>query len=331
MQRSQNNNHTLHDLARRLRDLVNRVRRHERLWRGPKRDWHVITAGLDMVQDTAWSLSTFATEVETLNEDIPHAYICIFGVLNGLVIQQDAAFLLFKAVGALNATVEFASPGQWAFSIPALARVRQIRIAGAGHPIEWNEKRGARASTFIVQHSVSSKGCLLMMRYEDGKTEWQHVGLKALIEAQHEALAEQFRVAIAELEDDDEEHRMKYVSSPLTSLFAYCDYWTPKVALAVYGSEPSEFGLAGLKTIEEALQRFRAAVVERERPFEEPLLGLYRHATYSVAQLREYFQNGRTGLDPEMAEILADHLDTTVGTVIAIAKEIDEEYAAPDD
>src|SRR5437870_12832668 len=91
---------TLYDLARRVRDLVNRVRRHERLWRGAKRDWHVVTSGLDMVQDTAWALETYAVEMNRLDdEDKPHAYIRIFGVLNGLVIQQDSAFLLFKAVG----------------------------------------------------------------------------------------------------------------------------------------------------------------------------------------------------------------------------------------
>ena len=32
-----------------------------------------------------------------------------------------------------------------------------------------------------------------------------------------------------------------------------------------------------------------------------------------------------------MAEILADHLDTTIGRVIEIAKEIDNEYASPSD
>ncbi len=32
-----------------------------------------------------------------------------------------------------------------------------------------------------------------------------------------------------------------------------------------------------------------------------------------------------------MAEILADHLDATVGRVIGIAKEIDDEYASPAD
>ena len=39
--------------------------------------------------------------------------------------------------------------------------------------------------------------------------------------------------------------------------------------------------------------------------------------------LREYFQNGRAGLNRETAEILADHLHATVGRVIEIAKEID--------
>ena len=107
--------------------------------------------------------------------------------------------------------------------------------------------------------------------------------------------------------------------------------WTPKVALAVHGSEPSELGLGGLQTVEDALQRFRAALAERELPFEEPLLGLYRHAEYAVQKLREYFQNRRAGLDREMAEILADHLDATVGRVIGIAKEIDDEYASPGD
>jgi hypothetical protein len=60
-------------------------------------------------------------------------------------------------------------------------------------------------------------------------------------------------------------------------------------------------------------------------------LGLYRHAEYAVLKLREYFQNRRAGLDPEMAEILADHLDATVGRIIRIAKEIDNEYASPPD
>src|SRR5207247_6796984 len=134
---------TLYDLARRLRNLVNRVRRHEKLWRGPKRD-------------------------------------------------------LFTAVGAPKAALDFDTAGAWAFSIPALAKARQIRIAGAGHPVEWGEKRGAPASTFIVQHTVSSRGCQLMLLYHGGKTEWQHVDLKALIEAQHETLAVQCRLAIAE-------------------------------------------------------------------------------------------------------------------------------------
>ena len=58
---------------------------------------------------------------------------------------------------------------------------------------------------------------------------------------------------------------------------------------------------------------------------------LYRHTDYSVSMLREYFQNGRAGLDREMAEILADHLHATVGRVIEIAKEIDNEYASPAD
>ena len=62
---------------------------------------------------------------------------------------------------------------------------------------------------------------------------------------------------------------------------------------------------------------------ERDRSFEEPLLVLYRHTDYSVSMLREYFQNGRAGLNRETAEILADHLHATVGRVIEIAKEID--------
>jgi hypothetical protein len=280
------------------------------------------------LQDTAWALETYASEVERLHEDKPHAYIRIFGVLNGLVIQQDAAFLLFKALGAPKAVRGFASSGAWAFSIPELAQARQRRIASAGHPIEWGEKRGDPASTFIVQHSVSSRGCQLMVLHHGGHTEWQYVNLKDLIEAQHKALGEQCRTAVAELEGADEDHRMKYRPMQLASIFSACDYWTPKIALAVYGSEPREFGLSGLQTVEEALRRFREALAERERPFEEPLVGLYRHAEYSVQKLRGYFEKEASGLDLEMAEILADHLDVVVGEVFEIAKEIDDEYSA---
>jgi hypothetical protein len=161
-----------------------------------------------------------------------------------------------------------------------------------------------------------------MVLHHDGRTEWQHVSLKTLIERQHAALGGQCRVAGAELETDDEDHRMKYRSDQLMSIFEACDYWTPKVALAVYGSEPRELGLGGLQTVEDALKRFREALAELERAFEEPLVGLYRHAEYSIQRLRAYFDNGRTGLDEEMAEILADHLDAIVGEVFGIAREM---------
>ena len=82
------------------------------------------------------------------------------------------------------------------------------------------------------------------------------------------------------------------------------------------GSEPLM-----LQTVEDALQRSRTALTERDRPFEEPLLALYHHTDYSVSMLRESFQNGRAGLDRETAEILADHLHATVGRVIETAKE----------
>ena len=51
-------------------------------------------------------------------------------------------------------------------------------------------------------------------------------------------------------------------------------------------------------------------------------------ARYSVRMLRAYFEKGRSRLDREMAEILADHLDAVVGEVFGIAREIDEEYSA---
>lgn len=283
---------------------------------------------MDSLQDTASALETYATEVDGLNEDRPHAYIRIFGVLNGLVIQQDAAFLLFAALGAPKSVRDFATSGAWAFSIPGLADARRCRIAGAGHPIEWGERRGDPASTFIVQHSVSSRGCQFMVLHHDGEIEWHQVSLKTLVEAQQGALREQFVAAIAELGAADADHRMKYRSNQLMSIFAASDYWTPKVALAVHGSEPCELGLGGLQWVEDALRRFREALAERERPFAEPLLGLYRHADYSVRVLRAYFKSERTGSDQEIAEILAHYLDEVVGEVRRIAREIDEEYSA---
>ena len=50
----------------------------------------------------------------------------------------------------------------------------------------------------------------------------------------------------------------------------------------------------------------------------------------TIQRLLTYFDNGRTGLDEEMAEILADHLDAIVGEVFAVAREIDDEYLAPE-
>lgn len=310
---------------------MNTVRRHERLWRGPRRQWRTVTAALDLVQDTAWALETYAQEADVMSVDTPHAYLQIFGVLNGLVIQQDATFALFKALGVPAATVASSKSGnEWASSLPELKRPRYIRVAGAGHPIDWSEYKvkGSSASTFIVRRTVSSRGCQLMILHEDGRTQWEHVDLRRLIEEQQRALGTHLGMAIAELNDEDERHRMEYASKPLTKLFT-TGTWNSKVVLAVHGSEPAELGLGGLATVEESLSSFKAALAERQRPFDEPLLGLYRRGGYAIQKLREYFKNGRTGLDAEMAEILAEHLDTTVQEVMDIASEIDNDYASP--
>ena len=206
---------------------------------------------------------------------------------------------------------------------------KEIRIAGAGHPVDWVEKKGVSASTFIVRHSVNCRGCQLMLHYHDGTVERRHISLKALIEAQHETLAEQCRKAIAGLKAADEEHRMKYVSAPLTSIFKARDDWMSKVALAVYDSERCEVGLRGLQAAEDALQRFRAGLKERDLPFEEPLPTLYRRADDAARQLRKYFHNGRARPAPERAAVMSDHLAAMVGRVIEIAEEIDKEYASP--
>lgn len=56
---------TLQETAIRVRHLVNRVRRHAGLLSGSTRDWNVVGAALDMVQDTAWALETYLQDAET--------------------------------------------------------------------------------------------------------------------------------------------------------------------------------------------------------------------------------------------------------------------------
>jgi hypothetical protein len=280
--------------TRPLRDLVNEARRHNRLYRGPRRDWNVLTSALDTIEDTAWALKTYVEEVETLPEDTPHAYIIIYGVLNGLTIQQDATYLLMESLGfPLEEVRAFRSAGAWAVPVPQLAQARRIRIASAGHPVEWGQHRGEPASTFIVQRSVSPAGFELVLRYHDGRTEFEGVSLPDLVVAQDGVLSDLIQRVTQALSDEDHAHQEKFSGESLQSVFAVADYHLAKIGLSVLGSESATMGLASIPYLRDELDTLESALAKRQEPFEEPLISLYKRARHCLTQVEAFLTTER--------------------------------------
>ena len=76
--------------------------------------------------------------------------------------------------------------------------------------------------------------------------------------------------------------------------------------------------------------QFRSALERREYPFGDALSAEYRLLDYALRQLRDDFQKERTGLERELAEMLADDLQRRAENVASIAQQIDKDYQEGD-
>jgi hypothetical protein len=299
-------------LEQQVRDFINRARKQHALLKDSGA-WNQLCSSLDVIGDTELAFDSYAVAPDT--EDAGATYILVYGVLQALVLQQDAVLHLAEALG-LKYELD-----------PTLKEVREVRNASIGHPT----KRSGRArSHFISRISMTRTGFQLMTVYpEQGPAEFKGVSLPALIATQRSQLRAILAEVVASLQREEAEHKAMFKGDSLASAFpATTDYYFAKIFESIPSGGSPEYGRMHVQLMIEAVARFQSKLAARG------VAGAYDSVeyhlnlvTYPLKELDHYFaEPGASRLNERDAVIFTQFTQGEIETLRRMAAEIDESY-----
>lgn len=309
------NDQTISALEGQIRDLINGARKQHSLLKDAAA-WNQLCSSLDVIGDTEAALDAYLSAAEP-NE--PGAtYLLVYGVLQGLIMQQDAARHLSEALHFPYAPDEL------------LLEIREVRNGSVGHPTKrWGKDKSAR-SHFISRSSMSKAGFQLMTAYADGaQTEFRWVDLPKLVTTQRSRMSEVLRQVVEALRREEERHKAMFKGKTLAAAFPQViNYYFEKLYESLHSSNPRELGRAHVSLIRDAVDGFKAGLTERG--ILEAHASVNYHldlVAYPLDRLDQYFSAGRSAhLNERDAFIFVSFVQDQVSQLRNMAREIDEDY-----
>ena len=153
--------------------------------------------------------------------------------------------------------------------------------------------------------------------------------ISELIEKQRQGIARALSAIQSELARREREHVAKFSGQPLTAVFPQTlDYTFSKIAEGIRTAGLHGLARATLETVTSTLASFREALVQRgELPANEHLEYDLAQLDYPLERLARYLDDPEGDVLSEAdAEIYRFYIERKFDDLIAMAKEIDEEY-----
>jgi hypothetical protein len=306
---------TISELESQIRDDINNPRKQHTLLKD-RASWNKLCSSLDTIGDTEQALDAYMEMKEP--ESDGEKYLMLYGVLQVLFVQQDAVAHLAEALD-----IPYSAD-------PTITEIREVRNDSIGHPTKRGRGKG-KAFNFISRISMSKNGFTLLTTYATDDTKFQDVNIPQLIESQRNILRTTLNGVIEKLKEEEMKHRDQFKDKKLADIFPQTlSYYFEKIGESIHGSKSSEFGAIHVKIIAETVDRFKDALSERG------ILEAYDSISYELdlieyplGELRKFFENQEESkLNSKDAYIFTYFISKHIDSLIRMAKEIDEEYAA---
>lgn len=179
-----------------LRDLINKPRKQHLLLKDSKL-WNQLCSSLDVVQDTDLALDSYLEK--DFSEDIGDQYLRVYGVLQVLIVQQDAVKHLVESLSL---------PRSFHNDFKDIYDIRDIRIKAIGHPTK--KEKGRLSYHFISRATMHKNGFQLMSCFPDDKNEFTDVNIPELISRQRGTIKVILKAVFDELKKEEQEHKEKF-------------------------------------------------------------------------------------------------------------------------
>ena len=140
-------------------------------------------------------------------------YLMMYGILQALVLQQDAVFHLCECLGIPDKRDSY----------PRLKEIREIRNDSIGHP---TQRRSGSAASYhaLIRMSLTADGFTLLSYRRDGTGGTKEISISLLIADQRKVVSQILTTAVDSLQDLLREHKQEFRERKLVSIFAPVNY-----------------------------------------------------------------------------------------------------------
>ena len=316
---------TIHEQSQSIRDLVFSPLI-EHLFLKSDDERFQIAACLDTIEDSQLAVENYRL-LDFLNNqtDKGKLYLAVYGVLQGIFLQQDA---LMNLANTLHFSCHIDD-------YPALKIIREIRNQSVGHPT--NYRRNKTESYYSINRSSLSLDKFERMEYnkQEGRYLVTSVETMQTLSDNEAFITKILKDLKSKLEVDIDKHKTEFRDRHLSALFhESLGYMCAKLlagALDTSSESDRHLAAAAIKAIENILCDIRKALSERGKP-PEAWAGVdqvWRELQYPMTAIRAFYCNKDDAIrvpDPEPVRIFAWYVKCKLYELRNICREIDDYY-----
>lgn len=276
-----------------------------------KSKWNQYCASLYAIEDAQCAIEAYTSyEFPT---DIRGKYLYIYGLLQALFLQQDAANGISTAL--LGKKIDFKQ------EYPSLFEIREIRNDTVGHPTLRGKSNCSNQSYVqIVQMSMNRQGFkyATYRAINDYKFEEKYVNLTKCIKEQSESVLSILREICVSLDDEWKQYLERFRGKEMMKLFENFHYAREK---ALEGGAMAEFGMGKAKTI---VQSCKEALNDRYGDWKNK--DSFRCEIEDIDEIFKLLNEPKGLLRERIDYYLTEMLFIKLGKLEKYAEEIDEEF-----
>lgn len=300
-----------------IRDLINKPRKQHLLLKNHSL-WNQLCSSLDVVQDTDIAMEAYLQNA--FPQDEGEKYIRVYGILQVLVVQQDAVKHLIACLGLPASVLD---------SLKDIKDIREVRIESIGHPTEKRAK-GGHSYHFISRVTMHKEGFQLMSCRPNKPYEFKDINIPGLISKQRQAISGILNEVLDELKRQEIKHKEKFKDESLADTLGKNQrYFVSKVWESIHSDQyPASLGLMHIELIQKSLKSFKEALEKRDLwGAYDSIKHIYEELQYPISEVEKYFRGEDVAASARnRAEVNFFFIDKKLEELEQIANEIEEDY-----
>ena len=246
--------------------------------------------------------------------------IAVYGLLQAMIVQQDA-------IGHLEEAIEIKKPNLDK-EYPGLLKIRKIRVETVGHPTSTRLKDGYTSYTSISH--TSNPNILEYAVWSKKGFEHKSIDLKEIITTQHELLTKEIDRIMKKITEDEKTHRKTFKANSLSDLLKSTNYHIEKLWSFERSREYSRVNFETLKSTyesfkEEIKKRFKIKKVDEYGVQIPGLVVVVQHIEKILPKIEKMIPM-EADIDPLDLDVYVESLDKAFDDLRKMAKEIDDEF-----